>query len=65
MSDAMSFAQFEDQTVELLPARTVLSLMSAATLNNPVPIGGDHPMYDTWMNTFDLLGLPHPYDPSM
>jgi len=37
MSDAMSFAQLEDQTAELLPARTVLSMMSASTMNNPAP----------------------------
>lgn len=74
MSEAMSFAQLEDQTVELLPARTVLSMMGASTMNNPAPIGqisnptgGDHPMYDTWMNTLTLLGVPHsqpPVDPS-
>jgi hypothetical protein len=71
MSDAMSFAQFEDQTAELLPARTVLSMMGASTMNNPAPVGnptgGDHPMYDTWMNTLTLLGVPHsqsPADPS-
>lgn len=30
MSDAMSFAEVQDQLVELLPTRTVLSLLSAA-----------------------------------
>ncbi len=30
MSDAMSFAELEEQHVELLPPRTVLSLFSAA-----------------------------------
>jgi hypothetical protein len=66
MSDAMSFAEIEDQTAELLPGRTVLSLMSASTMNNPAPVGqnsnpagGDHPMYDTWMNALSLLGVPH------
>ncbi|PZS16035.1 MAG: hypothetical protein DLM60_16070 [Pseudonocardiales bacterium] len=74
MSDAMSFAQLEAQAAELLPARTVLSMMGASTMNNPAPIGqssnptgGDHPMYDTWMNALTLLGVPHsqsPADPS-
>lgn len=74
MSDAMSFAQLEAQAAELLPARTVLSMMDASTMNNPAPIGqssnptgGDHPMYDTWMNALTLLGVPHsqsPADPS-
>ena len=74
MSDAMSFAQLEDQTAELLPGRTVLSMMSASTMNNPAPVGqssnpagGDHPMYDAWMNALSLLGVPHsqsPVDPS-
>jgi|GraSoiStandDraft_46_1057282.scaffolds.fasta_scaffold1181277_1 hypothetical protein len=74
MSDAMSFAQLEDQTAELLPGRTVLSMMSASTMNNPAPAGqssnpagGDHPMYDAWMNALSLLGVPHsqsPVDPS-
>lgn len=66
MSDAMSFTQLEDHTVELLPARTVLSIMGASTVNNPAPIGqisnpthGDHPMYDTWMYMLDLMGVPH------
>ncbi|MGB6161619.1 MAG: hypothetical protein WCF33_03000 [Pseudonocardiaceae bacterium] len=66
MSEAMSFAQLEDQTVELLPARTVLSMMGASTMTNHAPIsqisnptGGDHPMYDTWMNALTLLGVPH------
>ena len=31
MSDAMSFAEIDGQHVELLPARTVLSLFSATT----------------------------------
>ncbi|MGH4010322.1 MAG: hypothetical protein ACRDTH_19545 [Pseudonocardiaceae bacterium] len=30
MSDALSFAEFDGQYVELLPARTVLSLFSAS-----------------------------------
>jgi hypothetical protein len=30
MSDAISFAEIEDQSVQLLPARTVLSLLPAA-----------------------------------
>ena len=74
MSDAVSFAQFEDQTAELLPARTVLSTMGASTMNDPAPIGhisnptgGDHPMYDTWMDALTLMGVPHyqsPVDPS-
>jgi hypothetical protein len=74
MSDAMSFAQFEDQTAELLPARTVLSMMGVSTMNNPAPTGqvsnptgGDHPMYDTWMDALTLLSVPHyqsPVDPS-
>jgi hypothetical protein len=71
MSDAMSFAQLEEQTAELLPARTVLSMMGASTMNNPAPIGnptgGGHPMYDTWMDALTLLGVPHaqhPVDPS-
>jgi hypothetical protein len=74
MSDAMSFAQLEDQTAELLPARTVLSMMGASTMNDPAPIGhvsnptgGDHPMYDAWMNALTLMGVPHaqqPVDPS-
>lgn len=66
MSDAMSLAQFEAQTAELLPARTVLSMMSAGGLNSPAPggqpgnpAGGDHPMYDAWMNALTLLGVPH------
>lgn len=71
MSDAMSFARLEDQTAELLPARTVLSMMGASTMNNPAPIGqtgnptgGDHPMYDTWMNALTLLGVPHHQSPA-
>jgi hypothetical protein len=36
MSDALSFAEIEGQHVELLPARTVLSLFSASG-----PKGGD------------------------
>jgi hypothetical protein len=67
MSDVMSFAQLEDQTAELLPARTVLSMMGTSTMNKPAPTGGDHPMYDTWMNALTLLGVPHyqsPVDPS-
>ena len=74
MSEAMSFAQVEDHTVELLPARTALSMMGASTMNNPAPIdqisnptGGDHPMYDTWMDALTLMGVPHyqsPVDPS-
>jgi hypothetical protein len=66
MSEAMSFAQLEDQIVELLPARTVLSMMGASAMNNPAsisqiskPTGGDHPMYDTWMDALTLLGVPH------
>lgn len=66
MSDAMSFAQVEDHTAELLPARTVLSIMGARTMNSSVPSGqisnpthGDHPMYDTWMYMLDLMGVPH------
>lgn len=31
MSDTMSFAEFGEQYVELLPARTVLSLLHAGT----------------------------------
>ena len=74
MSDPMSFAQLEAHTAELLPARTLLSLLGASTTNNPAPIGqssnptgGDHPMYDTWMDALTLLGVPHyqsPVDPS-
>jgi hypothetical protein len=74
MSDTMSFAQLEDQTVELLPARTVLSMMGVSMMNNPAPsgqvsnpTGGDHPMYDTWMDALTLMGVPHyqsPVDPS-
>ena len=70
----MSLAQLDDQTAELLPARTVLSMMGASTMNDPAPIGqistptgGDHPMYDTWMDALTLLGVPHyqsPVDPS-
>jgi len=71
MSDAMSFAELEDQTTELLPARTVLSMMMGASrMNDPAPsgqasnpAGGDHPMYDTWMNTLTLLGVPHYQSP--
>jgi hypothetical protein len=71
MSDAMSFTELGEQTAELLPARTVLSMMSANTTNNPAPIGqpsnpagGDHPMYDTWMNALTLLGVPHQQSPN-
>jgi hypothetical protein len=66
MSEAMSFAQLEDHAVELLPARTVLSMMGASAMNNPAPMGqisnptgGDHPMYDTWMDALTLMGVPH------
>ena len=66
MSDVVSFAQLEAQTAELLPARTVLSTMGASSTNNPAPTGqagnptgGDHPMYDAWMNALTLLGVPH------
>ncbi|HYZ35149.1 MAG TPA: hypothetical protein VE673_00275 [Pseudonocardiaceae bacterium] len=66
MSNAMSFAQLEDQTAELLPARTVLSLIATSAMNNPAPsgqnsnpTGGEHPMYDAWMNALTLLGVPH------
>jgi hypothetical protein len=71
MSDAMSFAQLEAQTAELLPARTVLSMMGASTMSNAAPIGqsnnptgGDHPMYDTWMDALTLLGVPHFQSPA-
>ena len=74
MFDAISLVQLEDQTAELLPARTVLSMMSASTMHNPAPTGqsgnptgGDHPMYAAWMNALSLLGVPHsqsPVDPS-
>ena len=37
MSDALSFAEIDGQHVELLPARTVLSLFSTGTGGN----GGD------------------------
>jgi hypothetical protein len=37
MSDAMSFAEVNDQFVELLPARTVLSLLRA------IPVGVGSP----------------------
>jgi len=34
MSDAMSFAELDNQSAELLPARTVLSVMPASSGNN-------------------------------
>ena len=39
MSDAMSFAQLEDQTAELLPARTVLSMIRVKS-GGGVCVGG-------------------------
>jgi hypothetical protein len=35
MSDSLTFAELEEQHVELLPARTVLSLFSAGTAGTP------------------------------
>jgi hypothetical protein len=66
MSDAMSFAELENQSAELLPARTVLSVMSAETVNN-LPTGqtpdypkGDQNLYGTWWYAWTgVLGLPH------
>jgi hypothetical protein len=66
MSDAMSFADLKNQSAELLPARTVLSMMSAGTVNNP-PTGqipdyakGDQNLYGTWWYAWTgVLGLPH------
>ena len=37
MSDAMNCAEFDDQSIELLPARTVLSLFTADVLGNGEP----------------------------
>jgi hypothetical protein len=65
MSDAMSFTEIDDHAVELLPARTLLSMTSAGGVNTPTPgqisdaAGGNHPMYDAWMNALTLLGVPH------
>lgn len=66
MPDAMSSAELESHSAELLPARTVLSLMSADTVNNS-PTGNmpgyttDDPlMYGTWWYSWtQVLGLPH------
>ena len=56
--------------MELLPARTVLSMMGVSMMNNPAPsgqasnpTGGDHPMYDTWMDALTLMGVPHYHSP--
>lgn len=40
MSDAMSFAELAEQYVELLPARTVLSLWHVSTGGNTNSSGG-------------------------
>ena len=40
MFDALSFAEIEAQDVELLPARTVLSMMSAIGKSGGVCVGG-------------------------
>lgn len=66
LPDAMSFAELENQSAELLPARTVLSVMSAGTVNNS-PTGqtvdyakGDQNLYGTWWYAWTgVLGLPH------
>jgi hypothetical protein len=66
MSDAMSFAELENQSAELLPARIVLSMMSAKTVSN-FPTGqtpdyakGDQNLYGTWWYAWTgVLGLPH------
>ena len=67
MSDAMSFAEVENQSAELLPARTVLSVMSAESVNTS-PTGGqtldyakgDQNLYGTWWYAWTgVLGLPH------
>ncbi|MDT7712456.1 MAG: hypothetical protein QOG46_1145 [Pseudonocardiales bacterium] len=54
MSDAVSCAEFGEQSVELLPARTVLSLFSAD------PLGGGEPgkpgANGEGMHGFNFLG---------
>ena len=71
MFEAMSLAQVHQHTAELLPARTVLSMMGASTGSGAAPVGhsgspdgGDHPMYDAWMNALTLLGVPHAQPPA-
>ncbi len=57
MSDAMSFAEVGEQYVELLPARTVLSLLPAGL---PGVNGGDPGTADakgTSISSFNLLGM--------
>ena len=70
MPDAMSFAELEDQTTELLPDRTVLSMIGTSAMNDPGPsgqvsnpAGGAHPMYDAWMDALSVLGVPHYQSP--
>jgi hypothetical protein len=40
MSDALSFAEVDGQCVELLPARTVLSLFTAGPVDSSTPTNG-------------------------
>ncbi|MGH3812345.1 MAG: hypothetical protein ACRDUV_07790 [Pseudonocardiaceae bacterium] len=56
MSDAMSFAELGEQYVELLPARTVLSLLHAtATGANGDP--GTHGANGEGVSKFNFLGM--------
>ncbi|MGH3964084.1 MAG: hypothetical protein ACRDRY_12635 [Pseudonocardiaceae bacterium] len=53
MSDAMSFAELGEQHVELLPARTVLSLLSATGANGDP---GTHGADGQGVSKFNFLG---------
>ena len=55
MSDAMSFAELGEQHVELLPARTVLSLVSA-TATGPNGDPGTHGANGEGISKFNFLG---------
>jgi hypothetical protein len=52
MSDPLTFAELEAQQVELLPARTVLSLFSAGTPGTPGANGSATPGIPNISNVF-------------
>ncbi|MGQ0715831.1 MAG: hypothetical protein ACT4NP_00715 [Pseudonocardiales bacterium] len=56
MSDAMSFAELGEQHVELLPARTVLSLWHASA-TGPKGDPGTHGADGAGVSKFNFLGM--------
>lgn len=56
MSDAISFAEFGEQHVELLPARTVLSMLHGA-INGPTGDSGTPGANGQGMSKITFLGM--------